>query len=243
MPLFGSPNVATLKDRKDVQGLIKALGNQKDLGVRRAAAEALGQIGDAQAVGPLIAAIKNDARMNYCGSLALNEIRDARAVEALISAIKDADPAARAAAAHALIKFGDTRAIKPLISALGDYDGSVLAYAIRALARIGAPATVPLLGALKYWSEGGPEVHSEQGNVIVRNYVFGLLVAIGADAVEPLSATLRDQSENMRAIAAGALGEIRDTRAVKPLTAALKDESDWVRTRAVEALGKIGAAE
>lgn len=39
--LFGPPNVDNMKDRRDVEALIKALGHQKDRGVRRAAAEAL----------------------------------------------------------------------------------------------------------------------------------------------------------------------------------------------------------
>jgi HEAT repeat protein len=59
MPLFGPPNVEKLKAKRDAPGLIKALGYQKDGHVREAAAEALGQIRDARAVEPLIAALKD----------------------------------------------------------------------------------------------------------------------------------------------------------------------------------------
>ncbi len=59
MGLFGPPDVAKLKAKGDVPGLIKALGYAKDAGVRRAAAEALGQIRDATAVEPLIAALRD----------------------------------------------------------------------------------------------------------------------------------------------------------------------------------------
>ena len=59
MPLFGPPNVEKLKAKRDVKGLIKALGYQKDGHVRNAAAGVLGQIGDTRAVELLIAALKD----------------------------------------------------------------------------------------------------------------------------------------------------------------------------------------
>lgn len=59
MPLFGEPNVYKLKLKRDVKGLIKALNYKKKEGVRRDAAEALGEIGDTQAVAPLIASLED----------------------------------------------------------------------------------------------------------------------------------------------------------------------------------------
>jgi len=62
---------------------------------------------------------------------------------------------------------------------------------------------------------------------------------IGAPAVEPLIAALRDADSHVQGGAADALGEIKDPRAVAPLIAALKD-GDWdVRESAAWALGKI----
>jgi HEAT repeat protein len=49
MFLFGAPNVQKLSAKRDVQGLIKALGYEKDEQIRHAAALALGQIGDPRA--------------------------------------------------------------------------------------------------------------------------------------------------------------------------------------------------
>src|SRR5450759_2332909 len=90
MPLFGPPNVEKLKAKRDVKGLIKALGYQKDPAVRRAAAEALGQIGDARAVEPLIAALKDESwGVRRAAAEALGQIGDARAAEPLIAALKD----------------------------------------------------------------------------------------------------------------------------------------------------------
>jgi HEAT repeat protein len=68
MPLFGPPNIDKLKAKRDVKGLIKALGYEraavkdKAEGVRYYAARALGQIGDARAVEPLIAMLKDNWR-------------------------------------------------------------------------------------------------------------------------------------------------------------------------------------
>ena len=95
MGLFGPPNVEKLKGKRDLKGLIKALRYKRDGGVRSSAAEALGEIGDARAVEPLCAALRD----------------------------KDVD--VREAAAEALGKIGDARAAVPLRSALGDEDSDV----------------------------------------------------------------------------------------------------------------------
>jgi HEAT repeat protein len=42
-----------MKETRDIDGLIKALGYEKDILVRRNAAQALGAIGDSRAVEPL----------------------------------------------------------------------------------------------------------------------------------------------------------------------------------------------
>jgi HEAT repeat protein/energy-coupling factor transporter ATP-binding protein EcfA2 len=66
------------------------------------------------------------------------------------------------------------------------------------------------------------------------------LETIGAPAVEPLIAALRDPDADVRWRMAKALGNIRDTRAVEPLSAALCDPDTSVRWAAAEALGRIG---
>ena len=57
MPLFGPPDVEKLKARRDVQGLIKALDYQKDAGIRKQAAEALGELRDSRVMDALISAL------------------------------------------------------------------------------------------------------------------------------------------------------------------------------------------
>lgn len=58
---------------------------------------------------------------------ALGEIGDARAVDPLIDALQDEDRRVRERAARALGKIGDARAVGPLIEALKNENGWVMA--------------------------------------------------------------------------------------------------------------------
>lgn len=130
-----------------VDALIGALNDDDDGEVRRAAADALGQIGDPRATGPLLAAL-NDDHDNYvrrAAAGALGQIGDAGAVDALIAALSDQHGFVSAAAADALDRLGwnpdpgpagaaywvakaqwdkcvQAAAVEPLIIALQDYD-------------------------------------------------------------------------------------------------------------------------
>ena len=90
MGFFGPPDVDKMKEKKNVKGLIKALGYPKDYQVRKFASEALGEIGDAQAVEQLIAALKDEeVQVRKFAAKALGKIGDARAIEPLIAVFKD----------------------------------------------------------------------------------------------------------------------------------------------------------
>jgi hypothetical protein len=69
------------------------------------------------------------------------------------------------------------------------------------------------------------------------------LKAIGAPAIDPLIAVLKDRDKDAgtRAAAARALGEMDDTRLVEPLITSLKDAPSDVREAAAEALGKMAS--
>jgi HEAT repeat protein len=119
--LFGPPNAARLKARGDVQGLVDALDSRWDWPVRRAAAVALGELGDPRAVEALLAI--------------LNEIGSTT------EAIRE-EWAAKTAVSEALLKLADARAVRAFIGGLGsEWTRQV---AGEALAKIG-PAAVPAL--------------------------------------------------------------------------------------------------
>ena len=121
MPLFGGPpNVAKLLERNDVQGLIKALGYQRNLDVRIAAAVALGKARDARAMESLVSVLENrpqdiTGHMTLCGAVT-----------------------------EALGQIGDPRAVEPL-AVFADKGWSEREYSIQALGAIGGPRAVDLL--------------------------------------------------------------------------------------------------
>ena len=143
--------------------------------VRSGAAEALGKIGDARAVEPLIQALKDrDYDVRGKAAEALGKIGDARAVEPLIQALKD--EYAQPAAIESLGKIG-APAVEPLIQYLVSVRPIMYTRgaSVKSLIKIGAPAVEPLIQALK-----------NEYNV-VRSGAADSLGEIGsARAVEPL---------------------------------------------------------
>ena len=98
MPPSGPPDVAKLAAKRDVPGLLQALGYGEDSDVPTAAAVALATIGDPRAVEPLIAALRDpEYEVREAAAAALGTF-GARAVEPLIAALKvvlQAHPAER----------------------------------------------------------------------------------------------------------------------------------------------------
>lgn len=80
---FLGPNIEKLKVKRDVPGLVMALGNT-DPRIRSAATKALGEIGDVNAVEPLRKALLDESNSVCLAAInALGEIGDARAVKTL----------------------------------------------------------------------------------------------------------------------------------------------------------------
>ncbi len=221
MPLFGPPNVEKMKAKKDIKGLIKALDYEKDLFVRLAAAEALGEIGDACAVEPLIAALKDKFwDLRKAAASALGEIGDARAVAPLVTVITDIY--------FAVLRTNHmARPGEPLNAKWKGVYGNICDAAAGALVKIGDVAVEPLTAALreaKYFDE--------------REAVANALARFGGAAVEPLVSLLEDDDPRLRRLAAEAVGKIDSTRLVEPFAAALEAEVRPVSKAAVEAVGQ-----
>ena len=230
MPLFGPPNIEKMKEKKNVKGLIKAL-KHKDSDIRKGAADALGEIGDARVVKPLIKALQDSDMFVYLKAAeALGKIGDARAVESLIVSLQNRSKYGVEEALEALGKIG-TPAVEPLIAALQDSNKDIRRYAADALGKIGdARAVESLIKAL------------QDSEMFVSSKAAEALGKIGAPAVEPLIAALQDSDKDVRQYAAGILGKIGDARAVESLINALQDSNGRVRRKAVLSLGEIGDA-
>ncbi|GER79174.1 MAG: HEAT repeat domain-containing protein [Anaerolineales bacterium] len=233
--LFGPPNVEKLKSARDVKGLYKALGYQKESRVRLEAANALGIIGDDGAVKPLIDALKDDhfgVRLN--AAIALVKINGVRTsgftVEALITALLDGNDQVREVVALTVGNSANRCFTEPLIATLKDENKTVRKSAAISLGSMDRTKAVePLLVVLQDSQDDVREAAAEA------------LGKLGdARAVEPLIAALTDRSNRVQLEAIEALGNIRDPRAVKPLIAKFKIQNAQFRQVIAKSLGKIG---
>ena len=258
MGLFGAPDVAKLKAKGDVSGLIRLLAD-KDPSLRQQAVKALGDVGGSLAVGPILAALGDPVgAVQAEAATALAKTGDPRLVEPLIVALKGSDAQtdmvaklrqlgdvpnateaiayllsqedrARQAAAAALGKIGGPQAVEPLISALaGDFAWTSVV-AAAALGSIGdARAARPLGRAL---GTGQRELREQAAKALVK---------IGAPAVPVLVAALKNSNEEVRKAAVEALGQIGAWGSVEAITGALNDADSGVRELAARLLVRIG---
>jgi HEAT repeat protein len=106
--------------------------------VCRAAARALGEIGDTRVVPNLITLVEKhqDALIRQVSAVALGDLRDVDALPALVGALSDPSWVARQAACEALGKIGDKSAVLALVDALEDRHQAVRLAATDAIARL-----------------------------------------------------------------------------------------------------------
>jgi tRNA A-37 threonylcarbamoyl transferase component Bud32 len=243
-------------DKENVQALIGALKDE-DAGVRRSAAQALGECGPAgrEATGPLIAALEDpDFWVGEAAADALRKItgtpepqRERRnrsrepsgippAVQNLLAAMQD--PKSRWMAVVAVGEMGSAarEAIPALIEALEDEDVAIRWDAAKALGKMGpaAAGAVPALAAV---------IH-QQSDAIVRQYAVAALGRIGPPAkaaVPALIGALKERASHLDEQAGDALVSIGPA-AVPALIEAMKDDDPQVRLKAATALTRIAGA-
>ena len=224
-------SIAKMKDAYDISGLVRLL-NHRDPDIQYHAVEALGEIGDAGAVEPLITLLKHDEMSGVRWKTAQSLVKiGAPSVEPLISVLQHSDSDVRWKAAIALGEIGDLRATEPLIRQLSDSDRFVKSRTAHALGMMGAPVIRPLIRILR------------QGD---GNQRWGAAIALGRikdpQAVEPLILALADKYENVRAEAAASLAAI-GTPAIAPLIRFLKYSEGTVRIEVMNALGELHASD
>ena len=206
MSFFGPPDIKKLQAKGNVKDLIKALSYQKDASVPLRAAKALGELGDRQAVEPLIAALKgSDENVQKASALALGEIHDPRAVKPLLDFIEFRKD-----------HFRTSQSERLLIEA-----------ALQALVNIGNPAVDPLISYLSSHITTNPEMMAVEalgriGDSRSVEVIARLLLA--------------SKSSYERCKAAWALGEINDPSARESLIKGMKDHDQSVVFEAAEAL-------
>jgi HEAT repeat protein/beta-lactamase regulating signal transducer with metallopeptidase domain len=223
-----------LADSASVRALIRALTQDADAGVRRAAAWALGQLEDRTATAALSTALADDTSVEVRRTVAwaLGQIEDPGAVHALGQALSDADAEVRHTALWALGQIESPEAIPALTRALGDEAAEVRKTAVWALGQIESPGAVGPLSSLV-----------DDPDAEVREQVMWALGQIeSAEAVAPVSRGLSDASPRVRQQAAWALGQIEAAEALPALADALADTDPEVAVTAAWAIGQIEPA-
>src|SRR5205823_4552004 len=110
----------------------------EDPEVRWAAAEALGEIGDARAFEPLFAALQASA-IGGAAREALARVLSAESIPALVDALKHDRPEVRLFARGALVGWWGSSAVGPLASALQSRDPEVRSLAAAGLSHTEVP--------------------------------------------------------------------------------------------------------
>jgi HEAT repeat protein len=210
-----------------VRPLIGAL-QDPDRNLRRAAVESLGFVGDPQAVPPLLLALEDEHWSVRCAAAtALGRIRSVKATPALVERVGDEDPTVRRAACAALGEIGDARGAGRLVQLLAD--AALQPAALEALRRMGAVALPELERAY-------PQLGPEPRRLVVD--LAGRLEDRRARTL--LLAALTDDSAQVRAEAALALGDGAWLDAVRPLMGLkASDPAPEVRQAAAVALKKL----
>jgi HEAT repeat protein len=239
-----TPDIESLAGKHNIRGLIKALNYKSDINIPVNAARALGEIGDEQAIEPLIKAL--DAKGYGSNTLAnaaaasLGKIGQA-AVVPLMEEFKN-EKYNWIPIKNALVFIGGP-SVEPLTGLLNDSDSELRRRAVLALGEIGdTRATDPLISALNDTDENvRDQTFRALGNMKdikaveilinyylsdaaskIRNSASDALVKSGKFAVEPLLEILNQGNTSVTNI----LIKIGDQRALDPLIDALNNYGD-----------------
>lgn len=228
------PNVKKLKQKKDIEGLLKVLRDKglrdNNMDIVSEAIRALGELKETSAVPVLMQVARLDSYFCWDIISALGMIGEETALEALGNFLHHPEDYIRQGAIWAIQQFGESAKPK-LQTALYNDDEYVRKTAVRALGEIGDESTAWLL------------VDRMKEDESARIFGSSALINIGTPAVEPLIELLEDENPELRGSAVAALGEIRDERAIEPLIQALKDEDAEVREEASFVLRDLGGSD
>jgi len=198
-------------------------------GTRAAIAAALGRIGSARALPPLLELLRDMVvEVRLAAARALGEFRSPKALDALLDEMADEDPLVRAAVVEALGRIDSQKSVDTLSRACAeDPDPNVREAALAAFRRVSAGAVTPLIHALS-----GSDLNE-------RLRAFNQLLDQGKASVLPLTDLLTNEEPTVRTAAAEVLGALGDAAALDSLVRALDDDDDRVRLLATTALGRI----
>ncbi|WP_435146713.1 HEAT repeat domain-containing protein [Halobaculum sp. P14] len=190
---------------------------------RMAAANALGDLGDSDAVKPLVGGLgDDDPRVRERACYALGQIGDPRPVGKLKQRLDDDHGAVKAAAADALGTIASQPALSALVDLLDDDNPSIRRVAANALGNASSAEPVPMLASAL----------GDEHDTVRRTAVFSI--------IELLSNAPTKQSHAVRDAVVSELKQADDETVLGPLTEILEEASQARQRRnAVWFLGRV----
>jgi len=228
-------SIKKMLEEKNLEGLLDVL-RTGDLWHRSRALDALKELGDEKAVGPILTLCNDE--LCYKGIWVLGELGDKRSVEPLMKFLDHEDRVVVGNTIDALAKIGDKTAVGPLVDKLQTDDPWITHRAVEALTVFGGKSMGPILDYLG--EHGKPD-----------SVFFHTIEKIGLPAVLPLTKALEDVLPTKRANAAYALRILGSEHAmgkkmknalqksIKPMVSLLEDPDEIVRGNAALALAGL----
>jgi HEAT repeat protein len=264
---FAAQSLVNLKDSRTLPSLLKDISHS-DAFIRARVVEALGQIGDAQAVVPLLERLQNDpqASVRWRAAESLGMLKNTNAINRLLEVLqKEIDPVVRGRAAEALGFFKSEDVVVALLDSLqSDAFPAVRWRAAQALGFLQDDGAVTILiQVLKKDADNSVRWSAAQalGQIKAFSALPALLESLRADldpsvrwsAAEALGrlhhpdavpvlidALTYDKYAPVRAKSCQALGYLQNPTALPSLLKALQNSpSASVRSHAAEALGRL----
>ena len=213
--------------------------------VRKNAAWALGEIGDAKAAIPLLNALKDEERIiQNVAEEALHKIGKS-AVDPLITALREDTVVSYEKVTEVLDKIKPDwfesdvckKQLYEFVGALEHGNPIIRKNAAKVLAAIGdSKAIEPLISALR---DTDAIVQKEVAKALLKIDLNALKTEAAKKQIHDFIKAMNNENWNVRWWSAWALGRIGDPVAVEPLIAALRDEDGGVQGKAAEALNTI----
>lgn len=191
-------------DQARIDALLTNL-RSNDYQLRKAAAQALGQLRAPEAVAPLMTLIADSPPWLRDSAVDAIVALGPVAVEALIGGLQSAKREVRQSCTEGLGRIRDSRAVPALLDCLKDRNCEIVPEIAAALGEIGDRGTVPTLISLLQAGASPGEV----GGGFVREAAAKALGNIGdPTAVDPLRRALRDRETYVQDAAGEALAKI-----------------------------------
>lgn len=217
---LGKVEVRAIEAVPELRRVIKQSEN-RDL--CRAAVEALGQIGGAEAVTALAKLLSARFDLHSIIVQALLEIGDESAIIALINGYESAPEGIK----NALSELKSTHTAKPLITALAHNSDTIQALAMNLLVA-SADFIQPLIAAL---GDQNSDIREKAGELLTQQ---------GQNAVPVLIIALSDENSGVQRGASEVLARIGANKTVKPLLRVLEEGDERPASAATRALAQIG---